>query len=203
MNIHQNRKKSLKLKASVRAVASAVALPIVSSVFINPVIAQEADDSLQEIEEIIVTATRREGSVQDVPINIAAVDGQRLREQGFSDISELLSFVPGINAINQGGRNSNQTIVRGLNAEGLGQGSGNDTGGTVATYLGEIPLPIDLRLNDLQRVEVLLGPQGTLYGAGTLGGAIRYEFQSPIQIEMIRVLLLRISTQRRTPMDRK
>ena len=183
MKNHHNRKKSLKLKASVRAIASAIALPVAGSIFINQAHSQEANSADQSIEEIIVTATRREGSIQDVPINIAAVDGARLKEQGFSDISELLAFVPGINAINQGGRNSNQTIVRGLNAEGLGQGSGNDTGGTVATYLGEIPLPIDLRLNDLQRVEVLLGPQGTLYGAGTLGGAIRYIPNKPDTLE--------------------
>ncbi|RBP53649.1 TonB-dependent receptor [Arenicella xantha] len=174
MKHHPNNQKRFKLTPSARAIASTMALPLVGGLMLSPVQAQESGSSTTAIEEIIVTATRREGSIQDVPINIAALDGTRLQEQGFSDISEVLAFVPGINAVNQGGRNGNQTIVRGLNAEPLGQGSGNDTGGTVATYLGEIPLPIDLRLNDLQRVEVLLGPQGTLYGAGTLGGAIRY-----------------------------
>jgi len=109
-----------------------------------------------------------------VPINIAALDGKQLEQQGFGDIAEVLRFVPGINAIDQGGRNGSPIIVRGLNADPLGQGGGNDAGGTVASYLGEIPLNLDLRITDLQRLEVLLGPQGTLYGAGTLGGAIRY-----------------------------
>ena len=155
------------LRAAIRA---ALAIPMAGAFVAMPAYSQE--DAM--LEEIIVTATRREGSIQDVPINIAAIGGARIVEQGFSNISDLLAYVPGINAIDQGGRNGNETIVRGLNADPLGQGGGNDGGSTVATYLGEIPIPIDLRLNDLQRVEVLLGPQGTLYGAGTLGGAIRF-----------------------------
>jgi iron complex outermembrane receptor protein len=126
-------------------------------------------------ETITVTATRRAESVQDVPLNIAAVGGAQIEEQGFDELSDVLAYVPGINVVDRGGRQGNPIIVRGLNADGLGSGDGNNNGGgTVATYIGEIPLFVDLKLNDLERVEVLLGPQGTLYGAGTLGGAIRY-----------------------------
>lgn len=135
--------------------------------------AQDADSSF-EVDEIVVTATRRASSVQDVPINIAALGGQQIEEQGFEDIADVLAFVPGINAVDRGGRNGNRLIVRGLNASNLGQGSASANGGTVATYLGDIPFYIDLKLNDIERIETLLGPQGTLYGAGTLGGAIRY-----------------------------
>ncbi|HFB54410.1 MAG TPA: TonB-dependent receptor, partial [Hellea balneolensis] len=148
--------------------ASVLVLPTIGLFAATPAVAQDNKD------EVIVTATRRASSVQEVPINIAAVGGAQLEEQGFDEIAEVLSYVPGINVVDQGGRNGNVLIVRGLNADPLGQGAGNDVGGTVATYLGEIPLSLDLKLNDLQRVEVLLGPQGTLYGAGTLGGAIRY-----------------------------
>lgn len=158
-------------------VARAVALSAIGGAVVSPTFAQDA--GLNEIEEIIVTATRRAGSIQDVPINIAAIDSQRLEQQGFGDISDVLKFVPGINAVDQGGRNGNVIIVRGINADPLGQGSGNDIGSTVATYLGEIPLALDLRITDLERVEVLLGPQGTLYGAGTLSGAIRYIPKKP------------------------
>ncbi|MEO1311195.1 MAG: TonB-dependent receptor [Pseudomonadota bacterium] len=123
----------------------------------------------------MVTATRRAATVQDVPINIAAIGGAEIAEQGFDDLAEIVAFVPGLNVVDQGGRQGNPIIVRGLNANPLSSGDGNnDGGGTVATYLGDIPFFVDLRLNDLERVEFLLGPQGTLYGAGTLGGAIRY-----------------------------
>ncbi|MEL7445300.1 MAG: TonB-dependent receptor [Pseudomonadota bacterium] len=140
----------------------------------------EATPEAEDDNVIIVTATRRAESVQDIPLNIAAVGAAQIEEQGLTELSDLLPFVPGINIVDRGGRQGNPIIVRGLNVDAIGSGDGNnDGGGTVATYLGEIPVFVDLKLNDLERVEVLLGPQGTLYGAGTLGGAIRYIPRKP------------------------
>lgn len=140
-----------------------------------------------ELQELIITATRRDSTVQDAPINISAVGAAELQAQGLGDLSEVAKWVPGIHIVDQGSRGDNRIIVRGLNADPLGSAEGvnNNGGGTVATYVGEIPLYIDLRTNDLERVEILLGPQGTLYGAGTLGGAIRYiptrpQFDAPM-----------------------
>lgn len=134
-----------------------------------------ADEAEASKNEIVVTATRRTTTVQEAPINIAAVTGAELERQGLGTISEAVRSIPGINIVDQGGRGGSQIIVRGLNAEPLvSNDNSNDGGGTVATYLGETPVFIELKLNDMERVEVLLGPQGTLYGAGTLGGAIRY-----------------------------
>lgn len=155
--------------AAAALLCGASTLPLMATA---PALAQgvSADE-----DTIVVTATRRAASVQDVPLNIAAVGSEQIEEQGLTELSDLLPFVPGINIVDRGGRQGNPIIVRGLNVDPLGSGDGNnDGGGTVATYLGEIPVFIDLKLNDLERVEVLLGPQGTLYGAGTLGGAIRY-----------------------------
>jgi len=82
-----------------------------------------------------------------------------------------------LSVADQGGREGSPIIVRGLNTNSSGPDS---DGGTVATYIGEIPLVVDMKLIDVERVEVLIGPQGTLYGAGTLGGAIRYLPNKPI-----------------------
>jgi iron complex outermembrane receptor protein len=151
---------------------------VLSSMIVATPAAVAQDQAAGDV--IVVTATRREETVQEVPLNIAAIGGTQIQEQGFTDIADILAYVPGINVVDRGGRQGNPIIVRGLNADPIGSGDGNnDGGGTVATYLGEIPMFLDLKLNDLQRVEVLLGPQGTLYGAGTLGGAIRYIPNSP------------------------
>ncbi|MFT6955722.1 MAG: iron complex outermembrane receptor protein [Halieaceae bacterium] len=128
------------------------------------------------LEEVIVTATRRAESIQDIPLNIAALGENTIKSQGLSNLAEAMQWVPGIHIIDQGSRAADQIIVRGLSANPISSSEalGNDGGGTVATYVGEIPVYADLKLNDMARVEVLLGPQGTLYGAGTLAGAIRY-----------------------------
>lgn len=125
--------------------------------------------------EIIVTATRRDTTIQNAPINISAVGGDQIAKQGLTNLRELSQAIPGVYIADTGARNGQPIVFRGLNANPLNSGDGNnDGGGTVATYIGEIPLYVDLRPVDMQRVEFLAGPQGTLYGAGTLGGAIRY-----------------------------
>jgi outer membrane receptor protein involved in Fe transport len=137
--------------------------------------AEEPNDK-DVIAEITVTATRRALNIQEVPLNIAAVGAGVIEEQGLSSLAELSRTVPGLFVVDQGPRAANAIIVRGLNADSINgtEGLGNAGGGTVATYIGEIPLYIDLEFEDIERVEVLLGPQGTLYGSSTLAGAIRY-----------------------------
>jgi outer membrane receptor protein involved in Fe transport len=124
------------------------------------------------LEEIVVTATRRANSIQDIPINITAIGGNDIAEQRLYGLNEISYLVPGLQIIDRGPRDDVTDIVaRGLNTSSLGPGFSSTT---VGTYVGEIPMPIDLKTQDLERVEVLIGPQGTLYGAGTLGGAVRY-----------------------------
>lgn len=157
-----------------RPLALSVALAMAPLV---PAFAQVPDrDDATQLDSLTVTATRRDASVQEVPLNITAVSRSDIEDRGLKDLSDLVRVVPGLFLVDQGGRDSNLLTVRGLNVNSLSasEGVGNDGGGVVAQYLGDIPLYIDLRLLDIERVESLLGPQGTLYGAGSLGGAIRY-----------------------------
>ena len=144
----------------------------ISAVLINSNMAFAAEDAIEvdkSIETIQITATRRAGSVQDAPLNITALNGDVISDQNIGDLEDVARWVPGLTISDQGGREGSPIIVRGLNTNTSDRISDS---GTVATYVGEIPLSIDLRLTDVDRVEVLIGPQGTLYGAGTLGGAM-------------------------------
>lgn len=133
------------------------------------------------LEEVVVTASRRATSVQDVPFNIAAIGGDTLEHQRLRSQNSFARWVPGLTVVDQGARATNLMTVRGLNVMSLNgtEFLGNSGGETVQTYLGDIPLFVDLRLHDIDRVEVLIGPQGTLYGASTLGGAVRYIPRAP------------------------
>lgn len=167
--------KSLSRKALLSSI-SALALPLIAVAAPQSSLAAEADAEATSVSELVVTATRRDTTIQETPVNIAAVGDAQIKQQGFANLGEITRFVPGIFVVDHGARSDNTIVVRGLNATSLGSGDGlsNNGGGTVATYLGDIPIFVDLKLNDMERVEFLLGPQGTLYGAGTLGGAIRY-----------------------------
>ena len=151
---------------------SAIALAV--STTLLPLGSAHGEVADQEIEKVVVTGTRRVNDVQEIPINITALSTKQLEANRVEDLVDIAKWVPGLTVIDQGGRTSNQIIVRGLNTDSLGPTGSNSGGGTVATYFGDIPLYLDLKLTDIERVEVLIGPQGTLYGAGTLGGAIRY-----------------------------
>jgi outer membrane receptor protein involved in Fe transport len=172
-NSHRFKKSALCL-----ALSSALALPTYSyAEETTKKTAIEDIKLIEGIELIQITASRRSSTVQEAPLNITALDADVMKDQNITQLSDIARWVPGLSVADQGGRNGSPIIVRGLNTNSSGPGS---DGGTVATYIGEIPLVIDMKLIDIERVEVLIGPQGTLYGAGTLGGAIRYIPNKPI-----------------------
>lgn len=157
---------------------SVLCLAVSSAFTVNGyALAQEAESKVEGIERIEVTGSRRASTVQEAPMNITALDGDVMKDQNITQLSDVARWVPGLTVQDQGGRDSSPIIVRGLNTNSSGPDS---DGGTVATYVGEIPLFVDMKVIDVERVEVLIGPQGTLYGAGTLGGAIRYLPNKPI-----------------------
>ena len=131
------------------------------------------------LEEIVVTATKRAASAQDVPINLSVTSGEDLSNNGIVGLEKFVRTVPGITRVDSGARNPSPMAIRGLSVDGLDANDGGDYGGTVSTYIGDTPLLLDMKMKDLERIEVLRGPQGTLYGAGAMGGTIRYVLNKP------------------------
>jgi outer membrane receptor protein involved in Fe transport len=133
--------------------------------------------SAERSAEIVVTAQKREERLQDVPLSISAVTDAEIERKGALAIEDLQYSVPGL-SITQFSPGQQRVQLRGISvSSGLP---------TVGTYLDEIPLNtesnqsgLDVQLLDLERVEVLRGPQGTLYGQGAMGGTIRYISRKP------------------------
>ncbi len=136
---------------------------------------QQTAASAPMIDEIVVTARRREESLQDVPVSITALTAETLEMQGSPDITSLTKMTP--NLTMQPARGSNSTLIAFI--RGVGQQDplwGFEPG--VGLYLDDVylarPQGAVLDIFDIERVEVLRGPQGTLYGRNTIGGAVKY-----------------------------
>jgi iron complex outermembrane recepter protein len=146
-------------------------------------IAQDDDQDNGLFEEIVVTATRREASVLDIPYNISAISGRTLEAAQIFDNADLMRQVAGASVVDRGARNQgviNSIIIRGLNIDGAALGDyALNTVPTVSTYVNDTPIYANFILKDIDRVEVLRGPQGTLYGSGSLGGTVRYIMNRP------------------------
>jgi len=132
-----------------------------------------AEDGLFEVEEIIITANKRAQSLQDVPTSVAAVTGGQVRNRGLQSINDLV--VPGLD-IQERSPGFNRITIRGISpSPGTSATAGMYVDETpyVLTIGGQSDLGADVRLFDIERVEVLRGPQGTLYGEGAMGGLLR------------------------------
>lgn len=162
------KKSAFSAKLLMTAVSSTV---LVS----NQVYAQGA--SL--LEEVVVTAQKREQSVLDIPFAISAFSEAEIRARGATDIKDMQYAIPGLSITNNL-PGQDRVQIRGASSDsGIGLP-------TVGRYLDEVSLSsdatqraLDIPLLDIQRVEVLRGPQGTLYGAGSIGGTIKFISNSP------------------------
>jgi iron complex outermembrane receptor protein len=141
------------------------------------VIAQETTEAVDNstLEEVIVTATRREESLMEVPIAVTAFSGEELEQFGIPDITYIAQMSP--NTTLEVSRGTNTTLTAFI--RGVGQQdpvAGFESG--VGLYLDDVylnrPQATVMDIYDVERVEVLRGPQGTLYGRNTIGGAIKY-----------------------------
>ena len=141
----------------------------------SPSQAPAAAPSESSLGEIVVTAQRRATTLESVPYAISAISAASLAETGTTNLADLSNQMPGFDLQDRGRRfaGTDVPIIRGLNA------SATDRPGTVyeqspvGIYLGNSPLVGYFPITDVERIEVLRGPQGTLYGAGALGGAVR------------------------------
>src|SRR2546430_2905785 len=142
-----------------------------------------SDSDSQTLQEVTVTANRREESVLSVPYNISALTGSELQKSGAGDVQSLSTLVPGLQAPNEGLRGGQlpQFTVRGLNVSPNGDSSTTPGGEAplVSVYSDNTPLEANLRMTDIARVEILRGPQSTLYGSGAVGGTVRLIHNQP------------------------
>lgn len=138
----------------------------------------EASVPAPQLQEVVVTASRREESASKVPISLSAFTQDTMDIKGIKDIADVARYTPGIQTDQS---QTNQISIRGIASTG---GSG-----TTGIYIDDVPIQVrDLGFNaddalvkifDLDRVEVLRGPQGTLFGAGSEGGTVRYITTQP------------------------
>jgi iron complex outermembrane recepter protein len=163
------------------AAATSVTAAVMVALYGAPASAED-----EQLQEIIVTATRRAASAQDIPISITAVSGSSIEQAGIKDIGSLMQSVAGVNFDDKGpfsGTSASMLIIRGLNSDGnagsIEPGVATPVVPPVATYVDDTPLFFNLRLFDLDHVEILRGPQGTLYGSGSLGGTVRFVQNAP------------------------
>ena len=143
------------------------------------------DKTGTSIGDIVVTATRRSEKMQNVPLTLEAIGSEQLKAQGITNFDQLLANLPEVHA---GGRGPGQNAVsiRGLSLSQISLQASAVAGPdpTVAIYIDDasVALPgrnLDVYVADIERVEVLEGPQGTLFGASAEGGAIRYITNKP------------------------
>ncbi len=128
-------------------------------------------------EEVVVTGNKRLTSLQETPLSITAFGTEDIARRSLDSMDDYLRTVPSLSFVDRGtGRNS--VVVRGISADTRQEGYNN--GPTVGVFLDEVPLSsvglfgsTDIKMVDLERVEVLRGPQGTLYGSSSLAGAVR------------------------------
>jgi len=139
------------------------------------------DSSADNVEEIVVTATKRESKIEDLPMSVQAITGSRLDNAGVNDFMDYAELIPSLSYIQYGpGRSA--FYIRGTSDGNFGNLAGPNT--TVAMYLDESPINTvglnpDLHIYDMERIEVLNGPQGTLYGSSAQGGTVKLITNKP------------------------
>ncbi|MEX2525708.1 MAG: TonB-dependent receptor [Gammaproteobacteria bacterium] len=147
--------------------------------------ASTAGTANAQIEEVVVTATKREQSMQDVPVAVQALQGQQLKELGITNFEDYIQYLPNVTRMGTG-PGQNEIYIRGAATEQsiMSISSTQGSAPPVALYLDEQPVSfggrnLDIYAADMQRIEVLSGPQGTLFGASSQAGTVRLITNKP------------------------
>ena len=177
------RQRKLMRKAAPCAKKSWTVLPLASALLacMHPAHAADPADA-PVLEEITVTAQKRSENLQDVPLSIQAFSTARLEELGIGDFDDYAKYLPSVSFQKVGSPSFEHTYMRGVSSGGDGNHSGSQP--SVGMYLDEQPVTtidgnLNIHLYDIERVEALAGPQGTLYGASSQAGTIRIISNKP------------------------
>ena len=154
-----------------------LALAVSSILTAGQVVAQDSQSAPEQLEEIVVSAQRRSQPLVEVPISISAFTGDRLSEGRINSVNELSTLVPGMRVDSQGG--ASQPTIRGVGTATAGVGFTSNVGVYVNGFYIPDQYDTDVQLLNLVSVQVLKGPQGTLFGRNATGGAILLETRDP------------------------
>lgn len=177
------------MKSSLKLSSAAIAIAMLSAG--APAFAQDASDDANAdapqsgVPDLIVTATRRAESANRIPVAIQAVGGEELEQLNVSNFEQLVEYLPNVRTASRGPGISS-IYIRGLSTDTAGAQILGVAGvqPNVALYVNDAPAStpgrnLDIHATDINRIEVLAGPQGTLFGANAMGGAIRYITNKP------------------------
>ncbi len=168
------------MKYLSRMSLSAVAVVLIAP----PALAQERADNSLVLEEITVTAQRREESMQDVPVSVSAFSGANIEKAGITEATDYLMMTPnvGFSEDGEGGSRSVNIAIRGVSNVAL---DGIAAANSIGYYVDDMSVgsvaqgTINPQLQDMERIEVLRGPQGTFFGRNAVGGAINITTRKP------------------------
>src|SRR6201998_4577674 len=178
-------KRNHKCARAVAAILGTPAAAAACAAAADQASSAETGSATAGIQEVVVTAQRRTENAQDVPIAIQAFTGEALQQLNVTSFDDLIRYLPNV-AVASAGPGQDQIFMRGLSAGNVATQSGGSINGfpNVAIYLdeqsGQLPgRNLDVYAADLERIEVLEGPQGTLFGAGAQAGVVRYITNKP------------------------
>jgi len=177
-------------RRAVALAASLLALACVQAAAQQAAPASAADEQAapatagMKTELVTVSATRRREPVRDVPLRVETLSAETLERSGAASLTDYVGALPGVHVSSDGGPGRGQVEIRGV---GVGSLSAPTVGiyvddvayGSSTSFVGEAVAALDLSLLDLHHVELLRGPQGTLYGAGAMGGLLKYVTNDP------------------------